>query len=76
MLIAYVPPWNGVLIQKAKVNRLVKKFPTFYVTRMFTTVFIELATYPYPEPHAYCPQPAILFLCVNSTKQCRIKICT
>ena len=33
------PPWNRVLLEKPTVLQLVKKFPAFYWTRRFITVF-------------------------------------
>jgi hypothetical protein len=32
-------PWNRVLLEKLIVTQLVKKFPAFYGTRRFITVF-------------------------------------
>jgi len=32
-------PWSRVLFEKLTVTQLVRKFPTFYGTRMFITVF-------------------------------------
>jgi hypothetical protein len=48
-------PCCKVLLEKLTVSQLVKKFPTFYGTRMFITVFKALATCPYPEPDQSSP---------------------
>jgi hypothetical protein len=34
-------PWSRVLLEKLKVTQLVKKFPAFYGTHRFITVFIR-----------------------------------
>jgi hypothetical protein len=39
-------------LQKLTVTQLVKKFPSFYETRNFITVFTRAATDPRPEPDA------------------------
>jgi len=51
-------PRRTVILEKQMVTRLVKKFPAFYGTRMFITVFKGPAIWPYPEllesiPHAH-----------------------
>jgi hypothetical protein len=40
VLLTYLlTPWSRVLLEKLTVLKLVKKFPTFYGTRRFTTAF-------------------------------------
>jgi hypothetical protein len=49
LLFPTLTPWSSVLLEKLIVTQLVK-FPTFYGTRMFITVFTRPATRPFPEP--------------------------
>jgi hypothetical protein len=42
-------PWSKVLLEKLTVTHLVKKFPAFYGTRRFVTVFIGARHQSYPE---------------------------
>jgi len=39
LLTNFITPWSRVLLQKLIGSQLVKKFPTFYGTRRFTTAF-------------------------------------
>jgi hypothetical protein len=50
-------PQSRVLLEKLTVSRLVKKFPTFYGTRRFITVFTSATNCPYPGPDrsSLCP---------------------
>jgi hypothetical protein len=44
------------------VSQLVSKFPTFYATRSFITVFTTARHCFCPEPDQSSPQPPVLFL--------------
>ena len=48
--------WRSVLLEKLTVSQLVKNFPAFYVTRIYTAV---LATCPYYEPDQSISGPHI-----------------
>jgi hypothetical protein len=43
-------PWRTVLPEKLTGPQLVKKFPAFYGTRKFITVFTKARHCPYTEP--------------------------
>ena len=49
-------PCNTVLLQKLTGSQLVKKFASFYGTRMFITAFTSAATRPYPKPDKSSPR--------------------
>jgi hypothetical protein len=52
----YVTPWGRDLPEKLTVPQLLKKFPAFYGTRRFITVFTRAPpTCPYPEPDQSSP---------------------
>jgi hypothetical protein len=50
------------LIENSMVAQLVKKFPAFYGTRRFTTMFTRTVTGPYPGPDESNPHFHTLFL--------------
>jgi len=52
LLFFYLNPWSRVLLEKLIVAQLVKKFPAFYGTRSFITVFTTAGYCPYPDPDA------------------------
>ena len=56
-------PRSTALLEKLVVPHLVKKFPAFYGTRCFITVFITAPTCPYPEPHQSSPRPLYPITC-------------
>ena len=51
-----------VFLEKQTGSQLVKKFPAFYGTRKFITVFTSAATSPYPGPARFSPCPTSHFL--------------
>jgi hypothetical protein len=53
---------NPILLEKLIVTQLVKKFPTFYRTLKFITVFKEPATGPYPEPDEFSQHPHTILI--------------
>ena len=53
---------NRVLVVKRRVHYLVKKFPVFYGTRMFISVFREDATPSCTKPDEFSPRPSIVYL--------------
>jgi hypothetical protein len=53
--------WNGDLA-KLIVPQLVNKYPAFYATKTFNTVFTEPATGPYPELVEPSLHPVTVFL--------------
>ena len=53
-LLTYLPtPWRGVLLEKLTGSRLIKKFPTFYGTQRFVTIFTSAT---HPIPHILLPE--------------------
>ena len=50
-------PWSRVLPEKLERSKLPKKFPAFYGTRRFITVFTTARHYPYPESDGSSPCP-------------------
>jgi len=63
-----LPPWSRVLLEKLIATQLVKKFPAFYGTQKFITVFIRHATWPSPEPAESNPHPLMLILILLPSK--------
>lgn len=53
---------NRILLDKWRVHHLVRKFPVFYGTRIFITVFREDATPSYTKPNEFSPSPSIVYL--------------
>jgi len=47
-LFNWLLPWNRVLLEKLIITHLLKKFPAFYGTRKFITVFTRFRTIPIP----------------------------
>jgi len=54
--------WSRILLEKLRVLELVNKFPAFYWTRRFITVFTSARHLSLSEPHQSSPYFPILLL--------------
>jgi len=54
-------PWGRVLLENLIVTRVVKKFPAFYGSQSFITVFTTVFHLSYPVPDQSTPQLPTLF---------------
>jgi hypothetical protein len=69
-----VTPWGGAFLQKVIVSEVVKKFPAFYETRSFITIFTKLYHWPLYEPDESTPQPLILRYILIASFHCFLQV--
>ena len=61
----FLIPCSRLLLQMLTGSHPVKKFPTFYGTRRFLTMFTKSATCPCPEPNQSSPCPPSHFMKIH-----------